>query len=99
MMEYGYYCPHGLRLLTDVEQESIDLLREEKEMHIWELNKEQLKKLRSEIRVGSYYGSDYENSFGIDADEICKYSEGYLNYIDEIGCEDTQETFAEYCMQ
>lgn len=99
MMEYGYYCPIGLRLLTDVEQESINLLREEKEMHIWELNEEQLKKLRSEIRVGSYYGSDYENSFGIEADEVYKYSEGYLSYIDETGREDTQEAFAEYCMQ
>ena len=99
MMEYGYYCPIGLRLLTDVEQESIDLLREEKEMHIWELNKEQLKKLRSEISIGSCYRADYKNSFEIDEDEVCEYSEGYLDYIDDIGCEDTQEAFAEYCMQ
>lgn len=98
MMEYGYYCPIGLRLLTDVEQEEIDLLREEKEMHIWELNEEQLKKLRSEICVGSCYGSDYENSFGIDPDEVYEYSEGYLMYLDESGYEDTQEEFAQYCM-
>ena len=70
----------------------------EKEIHIWDLDEEQLKKLRSEICVGSCYGSDYENSFGIDTEEIYSISEGYLSFIRFYGYEDTQEYFTEYCM-
>ena len=98
MMENGYWCPIGMRLLTEYEREELDLLREEKEIHIWDLDEEQLKKLRSEICVGSCYGSDYENSFDIDTEEIYNISEGYLSFIGFYGYEDTQEEFAEYCM-
>lgn len=97
-MKNGYWCPIGMRLLTEYEREELDLLREEKEIHIWDLDEEQLKKLRSEICVGSYYGSDYENSFEIDSNEVYNYSEGYLSFIEECGYEDTPEEFAEYCM-
>lgn len=98
MMENGYWCPLGMRLLTEYEREELDLLREEKEIHIWDLDEEQLKKLRSEICVGSCYGSDYKNSFEIDSNEVYNYSEGYLSFIEECGYEDTPEEFAEYCM-
>ena len=97
-MENGDYCPIGLRLLTEYEKEELNELREEKEIHIWDLDREQLKKLRSEIRVGSCYVSDYANSFEIDSHEVCNYSESYLSFIEEVGREDTQEEFAEYCM-
>ena len=97
-MENGNYCPIGLRLLTEYEKEELDELRKEKEIHIWDLDKEQLKKLRSEICVGSCYGSDYENSFDIDTEEIYNISEGYLSFIGFYGYEDTDEKFAEYCM-
>ena len=97
-MVNGHCCPIGLRLLTDDEKEELDELREEKEIHIWDLDREQLKKLRSEICVGSIYTSDYANSFEIDPNEVCNYSEGYLSFIEEVGREDTQEEFAEYCM-
>ena len=97
-MEMGYWGPIGMRLLTEYEREELDLLREEKEIHIWDLDREQLKKLRSEICVGSYYPSDYANSFEIDSHEVCNYSESYLSFIEEVGREDTQEEFAEYCM-
>ena len=97
-MVNGHYCPIGLRLLTDDEKEELDELREEKEIHIWDLDREQLMQLRSEICVGSCYGSDYENSFDIDTEEIYSISEGYLSFIEEHGYEDTQEEFAEYCM-
>lgn len=70
----------------------------EKEIHIWDLDEEQLKKLRSEICVGSCYSSDYENSFDIDTEEIYSISEGYLSFIRFYGYEDTQEEFTEYCM-
>ena len=98
MMEMGYWGPIGMRLLTEYEREELDLLREEKEIHIWDLDREQLKKLRSEICVGSCYLSDYANSFEIDPNEVCSYSDGYLSFIEEVGYEDTQEEFAEYCM-
>ena len=97
-MVNGHCCPICLRLLTDDEKEELDELREEKEIHIWDLDREQLKKLRSEICVGSCYLSDYANSFEIDPHEVCNYSEGYLSFIEEVGYEDTQEEFAEYCM-
>lgn len=97
-MVNGHYCPIGLRLLTDDEKEELDELREEKEIHIWDLDREQLMQLRSEICVGSCYVSDYANSFEIDSHEVCSYSEGYLSFIEECGYEDTQEEFAEYCM-
>ena len=97
-MENGDYCPIGLRLLTEYEKEELNELREEKEIHIWDLDREQLKKLRSEICVGSIYTSDYANSFEIDSHEVCSYSESYLSFIEECGYEDTPEEFAEYCM-
>ena len=97
-MVNGHYCPIGLRLLTDDEKEELDELRKEKEIHIWDLDEEQLKKLRSEICVGSCYGSDYENSFDIDTEEIYNISEDYLSFIEECGDEDTPKEFAEYCM-
>lgn len=97
-MVNGHCCPICLRLLTDDEKEELDELREEKEIHIWDLDEEQLKKLRSEICVGSLYFSDYENSFEIDSDEVYNYSEGYLSFLEECGYEDTPEEFAVYCM-
>ena len=97
-MENGHYCPIGLRLLTEYEKEELDELREEKEIHIWDLDREQLMQLRSEICVGSCYISDYANSFEIDSHEVCSYSEGYLSFIEECGYEDTPKEFAEYCM-
>ena len=81
-MQNGYWCPIGLRLLTETEKEELDLLREEKDLHIWDLDEEQLKKLRSEISVGSVYLSDYNNSFEIDPNEVYNYSEGYLVELD-----------------
>lgn len=97
-MKNGYWCTLGLRLLTDVEKEELDLLREEKDLHIWDLDEEQLKKLRSEISVGSIYLSDYNNSFEIAPNEVYNYSEGYLEEVDEYYGNDTPEHFAEYCM-
>lgn len=98
MMEYGYYCPIGLRPLTDVEEEYIDLLRDEKEIHIIDLDEEQLKKLHSEISVGSSYYADYRNSFDIDEKEVCNYADGYESYISNEGLEDTPQEFADYIL-
>ena len=96
MMENGCWGPIGLRLLTAQEQEELNLLREEKEVHIWDLDEDQLKKLRCEICVGSCYYSDYENSFGIDTHEVAAYSDSYCKYIESEGLSDTAKEFAEY---
>ena len=98
MMKNGHWCPVGMRLLTDDEKEELDLLREEKEIHIWDLNEEQLKQLRSEICVGSIFLASYANSFEIDSKEVSNYADGYQEFIEECGYEDTPEEFANYCM-
>ena len=97
-MENGYWCPIGLRLLTETEKEELDLLREEKEIHIWDLDEEQLKKLRSEISINSIFYSDFNNSFEIDCHEVSNYADGYLEHLKESEYEDTPQEFAEYCM-
>lgn len=60
------------------------------------LNREQLKQLRKEIVLNSLYISDYENSFDIDANDVCMFFDGYveeLHYImiDELGEEKVKE--------
>lgn len=97
-MQQGTFCPIGLRMLTDDEQEELDLLYEEKEIHIYDLDEFQLKKLRNEISIGSVYYSDYCNSFDIDEDEVMRYSESYDDYINESNLEDTPEEFADYIL-
>lgn len=97
-MKQGPFGPMYLRSLNETEQEELDLLREEKEIHITDLDEEQLKKLRSEICVGSSYYSDYCNSFEIDEKEVCQYADGYDNYISEEGLEDTPQEFADYIL-
>lgn len=97
-MENAHWCHIGLRLLTETEEEELDLLREEKEIHIWDLDEEQLKKLRSEICVGSVFLASYTNSFEIDSQEVSNYADGYQEFLEECGYEDTPEEFANYCM-
>lgn len=97
-MKYGYFGPIGLRLLTETEMEELDLLREEKEIHIWDLDEGQLKKLRSEISINSIFYSDFNNSFEIDCHEVSNYADGYLEYLKECEYEDTPQEFADYCM-
>lgn len=98
MMINGYWCPVGMRLLTDDEEEDLDLLREEKDLHVWDLDEEQLKKLRSEISINSIFYSDFNNSFEIDCHEVSNYADGYLEHLRECEYEDTPQEFAEYCM-
>ena len=97
-MKNGGWCPIGLRLLTETEEEELDLLREEKELHVWDLDEEQLKKLRSEISINSIYYSDFNNSFEIDCHEVSNYADGYLEHLKESEYEDTPQEFADYCM-
>lgn len=97
-MKQEYYCNIGLRQLTETEQEELDLMRDEKEVHIWDLDEEQLKSLRGQIYLGSCFLSDYQNSFGVDEYEVSKYSESYEDYISDGELEDTPQEFADYIM-
>lgn len=63
---------------------------------IHELSDEQLKKLRGEIRIGSLYYSDYNNSFFIDRSELSSYCEAYDEWLEEESIEDSPEEFSYY---
>lgn len=43
-----------------------------------ELTKEQLWKLRKEIRLGSIYIDDYKNSFGIEPQSVCNFFDSFI---------------------
>ena len=47
-------------------------------MELKDLTNEQLIKLRKEIVLNSLYKSDYENSFGIDPNEVCYFFDSYI---------------------
>lgn len=53
----------------------------------WLTNKN-LIQLRKEIKLGSFYLSDFENSFGISAKQVSEFFDGFLSYIDELMEED-----------
>lgn len=66
--------------------------------NIYELSKEDVKKLRSEIILGSYYTSDYENSFGIDARMLSSIMDGWEEELSDPDTpyEDTAEDLYDY---
>lgn len=53
--------------------------------------------LRKEIRLGSMFISDYRNSYGIPPEEVCRFFDGYLDWLDSYG-EDTadEKSLCEY---
>lgn len=53
-----------------------------------DLTREDLAKLRKEIVLNSLYISDYENSFGISADSVGSFFDGYVSYLEELAEED-----------
>ena len=69
----------------------LDCLRLEfNDFHLHELTREQVDVLRREVVMGSVYVADYENSFGVSANEVATYAEGYLE------AEDEYESFYDY---
>ena len=64
--------------------------------NIYDLNDEQLKELRGEVRIGSMYYSDYNNSFFLDRSELIGYCESYEEWLEEKGIEDSPEEFSYY---
>ena len=69
---------------------------------ISDLTFDELKELRKQISVGSMYGCDYENNFGIDTDSLYYLCEGYWDYLcgkygeDGADAHDTPDEFACY---
>lgn len=63
---------------------------------IYDLNDEQLKELHGEVRIGSMYYSDYNNSFFLDRSELIGYCESYEEWLEEKGIEDSPEEFSYY---
>ena len=45
--------------------------------------KENLWKLRKEIKLGSLFITDYRNSFGIDPRKVCDFFDGFLEFVEE----------------
>lgn len=64
--------------------------------NIYDLNDEQLKELHGEVRIGSMYYSDYNNSFFLDRSELIGYCESYEEWLEEKGIEDSPEEFSYY---
>lgn len=63
---------------------------------IYDLNDEQLKELHGEVRIGSMYYSDYNNSFFLDRSELIGYCESYEEWLEEKGIEDSPDEFSYY---
>lgn len=84
--DYGLFL---FDLLNEADKEYLEELRYETDVHLSDLSFKQLKQLRNEIRSGSLYLSDYENSFNIDRKEVYDYAEYYEDYLEESGREDT----------
>lgn len=64
--------------------------------NIYDLTDEQLKELRGEVRIGSMYYSDYNNSFFLDRSELSDYCDSYEEWLEEEGIEDSPEEFSYY---
>ena len=92
VVRWGYYCPLYTDILTDFDKEQLEEWRNEEEVSILDLNCDELRKLYHEIKFGSVFTADYENSLGVDEDEVYRYSEMFLEYMYEEGRE---ESFSE----
>ena len=57
-------------------------------MRVNDLNTSQILDLRKEIVLNSLFLKDYENSFGIDAEECFTFFDGYCDYLFEIASEE-----------
>lgn len=95
-MVFGSYCPLYSRFLDEDEESELQEWRDEKEVFVKDLSHDKLIKLRQQVCVGSCYLSDYENEFGVDENTVCSLCDGYSNWLEEEGLEDTGEEFAYY---
>ena len=93
-------------IATQKEEHLIYIDEIEKLRHISDLSYDELKKLRSQIVLGSIYMADYRNTLGITAEEAYDYADGFEDFIysdEEISKEEKErrehssEEFADYC--
>ena len=49
-----------------------------------------LQQLRNEITLNSLYVSDYQNSFGISANSVCDFFDGFMSFISEMAKDDNE---------
>lgn len=71
--------------------------------HVTDLTEEELIELKKQIRPGSFFYGDYENTFGVERKELSDVCDSYLEALEsksqyEWLNKDTPENFAEYCM-
>jgi hypothetical protein len=66
------------------------------EVHLDELSEKEVAKLETEIVKGSYYLSDYKNSFGVNPTEVSNYADGYLETKEDPEEYGYYETFYDY---
>lgn len=80
----------------DVEEVYNAVRKELNEIHLQELTEKEVEKLQTQIVMGSLYVSDYENTFGVNPNEVCNYVEGYLETKDEPEEYGEYDTFYDY---
>ena len=56
-----------------------------------DLSHEDFKSLYNQISIGSIYLADYDNSFGVDRNEVCNLADGYLEFLHNAFGEDSDE--------
>ena len=74
----------------DVEEVYNAVRKELNEIHLQELTEKEVEGLQEQIVMGSLYVSDYENTFGVNPNEVCNYADGYLE------AKDNPEEYGEY---
>lgn len=56
-----------------------------------EETREKLQQLRDEIRLGSLYATDYQNTMGFDYHDVQDFFDGYSDFLYELAQEDYEE--------
>ena len=101
--ETGRYCKatdfDAHVLVKPAKGDAYDVAVEHLEVYntIWDLTHDELMQLRGQVSLGSCYLSDYNNTFGIDPNEVYTFCESYGEDIGWSDDADTPEAFADYC--
>lgn len=80
----------------DVEEAYNAVRKELNEIHLEELTKEEVERLEKQIVMGSVYVADYENSFGVNPNEVSNYADGYLETKEDPEEYGEYDTFYDY---
>ena len=80
----------------DVKSIYDDIRRELREVHLDELSEKEVAKLEKQIVMGSVFTGDYDNTFGVSAEEVANYADGYLEAKENPEEYGDYETFYDY---